>query len=73
MFGDYVHVDLADAHILALEIPKAGTFDNVRLTGVSSADFSNEQMLDATRIVTGKPLTSWHHAVNNLRLNDRTH
>lgn len=53
---DYVHVvDLADAHILALEYLKEGKDSNAFNLG-SSTGFSNKQMLDAAREVTGKEI-----------------
>jgi len=53
---DYVQVvDLADAHILALEYLKQGHDSNAFNLG-SSTGFSNKQMLDAAREVTGKPI-----------------
>ncbi|MCH3922147.1 UDP-glucose 4-epimerase GalE [Limosilactobacillus sp.] len=53
---DYVHVmDLADAHILALKYLEAGNESNVFNLG-SSTGFSNKQMLEAAREVTGKPI-----------------
>lgn len=53
---DYVHVvDLADAHILALEYLKQGYDSNAFNLG-SSTGFSNRQMLEAAREVTGKEI-----------------
>ncbi|MCZ3392905.1 UDP-glucose 4-epimerase GalE, partial [Enterococcus faecium] len=53
---DYVHVvDLADAHILALEYLKQGHDSNAFNLG-SSTGFSNRQMLEAAREVTGKEI-----------------
>nr|SFZ88823.1 UDP-glucose 4-epimerase [Loigolactobacillus rennini] len=53
---DYVHVlDLADAHILALKYLKAGHPSHAFNLG-SSTGFSNKQMLEAARKVTGKPI-----------------
>ena len=53
---DYVHVmDLADAHILAIKYLEAGNKSNVFNLG-SSTGFSNKQMLEAAREVTGKPI-----------------
>ncbi|WP_373842109.1 UDP-glucose 4-epimerase GalE [Limosilactobacillus sp.] len=53
---DYVHVmDLADAHILALKYLEAGNESNAFNLG-SSTGFSNKQMLEAARDVTGKPI-----------------
>ena len=53
---DYVHVmDLADAHILALKYLKAGNESNAFNLG-SSTGFSNKQMLEAAREVTGKEI-----------------
>lgn len=53
---DYVHVmDLADAHILALKYLEAGNESNAFNLG-SSTGFSNKQMLEAAREVTGKPI-----------------
>lgn len=53
---DYVHVlDLADAHILALKYLQAGNDSDAFNLG-SSTGFSNKQMLDAARDVTGKPI-----------------
>ena len=51
---DYVHVmDLADAHILAIKYLEAGNKSNAFNLG-SSTGFSNKQMLEAAREVTGK-------------------
>lgn len=53
---DYVHVlDLADAHILALEYLQAGNPSQAFNLG-SSTGFSNKQMLEAARKVTGKAI-----------------
>ncbi|MBU3829511.1 MAG: UDP-glucose 4-epimerase GalE [Candidatus Limosilactobacillus merdavium] len=53
---DYVHVmDLADAHILAIKYLEAGNESNAFNLG-SSTGFSNKQMLEAAREVTGKPI-----------------
>ncbi|WP_125580969.1 UDP-glucose 4-epimerase GalE [Levilactobacillus cerevisiae] len=53
---DYVQVvDLADAHILALEYLKAGNDSNAFNLG-SSTGFSNKEMLEAARKVTGKEI-----------------
>lgn len=53
---DYVHVvDLADAHILALEYLKAGHDSDAFNLG-SSTGFSNKEMLEAARKVTGKEI-----------------
>ncbi|WP_137596952.1 UDP-glucose 4-epimerase GalE [Paucilactobacillus kaifaensis] len=53
---DYVHVmDLADAHILALEYLAKGN-DSQAFNLGSSTGFSNKQMLEAAREVTGKPI-----------------
>lgn len=53
---DYVHVvDLADAHILALAYLKRGEASAAFNLG-SSTGFSNQQMLDAARAVTGRPI-----------------
>ncbi|CAM3038808.1 UDP-glucose 4-epimerase GalE [Lactiplantibacillus plajomi] len=53
---DYVHVvDLADAHILALEYLKQGHDSDAFNLG-SSTGFSNKQMLEAAREVTGQPI-----------------
>ena len=53
---DYVHVmDLADAHILAIKYLKAGNESNAFNLG-SSTGFSNKQMLEAAREVTGKEI-----------------
>ncbi|MGM9891895.1 UDP-glucose 4-epimerase GalE [Limosilactobacillus sp.] len=53
---DYVHVmDLTDAHILALKYLEAGNKSNAFNLG-SSTGFSNKQMLEAAREVTGKPI-----------------
>ena len=53
---DYVHVmDLADAHILALQYLKKHNQSNAFNLG-SSTGFSNKQMLEAAREVTGKPI-----------------
>ncbi|AQW21804.1 UDP-glucose 4-epimerase GalE [Lentilactobacillus curieae] len=53
---DYVHVvDLADAHILALEYLKKGN-DSQAFNLGSSTGFSNKEMLEAAREVTGKEI-----------------
>lgn len=53
---DYVHVmDLADAHILALKYLQEHNQSNQFNLG-SSTGFSNKQMLEAAREVTGKPI-----------------
>ncbi len=53
---DYVHVmDLADAHILALQYLKKNNQSNQFNLG-SSTGFSNKQMLEAAREVTGKEI-----------------
>lgn len=53
---DYVHVmDLTDAHILAIKYLEAGNKSNAFNLG-SSTGFSNKQMLEAAREVTGKPI-----------------
>ena len=53
---DYVHVmDLADAHILAIKYLEAGNESNAFNLG-SSTGFSNKQMLEAAREVTGEPI-----------------
>ncbi|WP_268912786.1 UDP-glucose 4-epimerase GalE [Lentilactobacillus sp. SPB1-3] len=53
---DYVHVvDLADAHILALEYLKDGN-DSQAFNLGSSTGFSNKEMLEAAREVTGKEI-----------------
>jgi len=53
---DYVHVvDLAVAHILALEYLKAGHESDAFNLG-SSTGFSNKEMLEAARKVTGKEI-----------------
>ncbi|MFC6274465.1 UDP-glucose 4-epimerase GalE [Levilactobacillus tangyuanensis] len=53
---DYVHVvDLVDAHILALEYLKAGHDSDAFNLG-SSTGFSNKEMLEAARKVTGKEI-----------------
>ena len=53
---DYVHVmDLAEAHILAIKYLEAGNKSNAFNLG-SSTGFSNKQMLEAAREVTGKPI-----------------
>lgn len=53
---DYVHVmDLADAHLLALKYLFAGNESNAFNLG-SSTGFSNKQMLEAAREVTGKSI-----------------
>ncbi len=53
---DYVHVmDLADAHILALKYLAEGNDSRAFNLG-SSTGFSNKQMLEAAREVTGQPI-----------------
>lgn len=53
---DYVHVvDLADAHILALEYLKKGNDSNAFNLG-SSTGFSNKEILEAAREATGEPI-----------------
>lgn len=53
---DYVHVmDLADAHILAIKYLEKNNQSNQFNLG-SSTGFSNKQMLEAAREVTGKPI-----------------
>lgn len=53
---DYVHVmDLADAHILSIKYLEAGNESNAFNLG-SSTGFSNKQMLEAAREVTGEPI-----------------
>ncbi len=53
---DYVHVvDLADAHILALKYLQAGHDSDAFNLG-SSTGFSNKEILEAAREVTGKPI-----------------
>lgn len=53
---DYVHVmDLDDAHILAIKYLEAGNESNAFNLG-SSTGFSNKQMLEAAREVTGEPI-----------------
>ncbi|WP_283678042.1 UDP-glucose 4-epimerase GalE [Lentilactobacillus sp. Marseille-Q4993] len=53
---DYVHVvDLADAHILALEYLKKGN-DSQAFNLGSSTGFSNKEILEAAREATGKPI-----------------
>ena len=55
-FRDYVHpMDLADAHILAIKYLQAGNPSDAFNLG-SSTGFSNKQMLEAAREVTGKPI-----------------
>lgn len=55
---DYVHVmDLADAHILALQYLKKNNQSNQFNLG-SSTGFSNKQMLEAAREVTGKEISA---------------
>ena len=55
---DYVHVmDLTDAHILAIKYLEAGNKSNAFNLG-SSTGFSNKQMLEAAREVTGKPISA---------------
>ena len=48
-------MDLADAHILALEYLKAGNDSNAFNLG-SSTGFSNKQILEAARKATGKEI-----------------
>ncbi|KRN12891.1 UDP-glucose 4-epimerase [Fructilactobacillus fructivorans] len=53
---DYVHVlDLADAHILAMKYLEKGNPSNIFNLG-SSTGFSNKQIIDAARKVTGKKI-----------------
>jgi UDP-glucose 4-epimerase len=53
---DYVHVlDLADAHILAIDYLKAGNDSDVFNLG-SSTGFSVKQMVEAAREATGEPI-----------------
>lgn len=53
---DYVHIlDLVDAHILAMEYLKKGNPSNVFNLG-SSTGFSNKQIVEAARKVTGQPI-----------------
>jgi UDP-glucose 4-epimerase len=53
---DYVHVvDLADAHILALEYLAKGNDSNAFNLG-SATGFSNKEILEAAREATGKPI-----------------
>ncbi|QBO36573.1 UDP-glucose 4-epimerase GalE [Periweissella cryptocerci] len=53
---DYVHVvDLADAHILALDYLAAGNDSNQFNLG-SSTGFSVKQMVEATRVATGEAI-----------------
>ncbi|WP_165695583.1 UDP-glucose 4-epimerase GalE [Streptococcus agalactiae] len=53
---DYVHpFDLADAHILAVDYLRQGNESNVFNLG-SSTGFSNLQMLEAARRITGKEI-----------------
>ncbi|KZL35970.1 UDP-glucose 4-epimerase GalE [Secundilactobacillus collinoides] len=53
---DYVHVmDLADAHILALEYLKDGHDSDAFNLG-SSTGFSNKEILEAVRKATGQPI-----------------
>lgn len=53
---DYVHpMDLVDAHILAIKYLQAGNPSDAFNLG-SSTGFSNKQMLEAAREVTGKPI-----------------
>lgn len=53
---DYVHVmDLADAHVLALKYLEAGNPSNAFNLG-SSTGFSNKEMLEAAREVTGQEI-----------------
>jgi len=52
---DYIHVgDLADAHVLALEA--LGTHDKLIYNLGNGAGFSVRQVIDAARLVTGKPI-----------------
>lgn len=53
---DYVHVlDLADAHILAIDYLKAGNDSDVFNLG-SSTGFSVKQMVEAARVATGEKI-----------------
>lgn len=53
---DYVHVvDLADAHILALDYLAAGNDSNQFNLG-SSTGFSVKEVVEATRMATGQPI-----------------
>lgn len=53
---DYVHpFDLADAHILAVDYLRKGNESNVFNLG-SSTGFSNLEIVEAARDVTGKPI-----------------
>lgn len=53
---DYIHIlDLADAHILAMNYLKAGNPSDIFNLG-SSTGFSNKQIVEAARKVTGKPI-----------------
>lgn len=53
---DYVHVvDLADAHILALDYLAAGNDSNQFNLG-SSTGFSVKEVVEATRLATGEPI-----------------
>lgn len=55
---DYVHVmDLVDAHLLALDYLQRGEQSNVFNLG-SSEGFSVKELLEAAKIVTGKPIPS---------------
>jgi UDP-glucose 4-epimerase len=52
---DYIHVgDLADAHVLALEA--LGAHDQLIYNLGNGAGFSVRQVIDAARLVTGKPI-----------------
>jgi UDP-glucose 4-epimerase len=52
---DYIHVgDLADAHVLALEA--LGAHDKLIYNLGNGAGFSVRQVIDAARLVTGKPI-----------------
>ena len=48
-------MDLADAHILAIKYLQEGNKSNAFNLG-SSTGFSNKQMLEAAREVTGQPI-----------------
>ena len=53
---DYIHViDLADAHILAVEKLRAGSDSNIYNLG-SGNGFTVKEMIDAAREVTGHPI-----------------
>jgi UDP-glucose 4-epimerase len=55
---DYVHVmDLADAHLLALDKLRAGGGSDVYNLG-SGTGFSVKQMVETARLVTGRPIPS---------------